>query len=182
MKKSLFQVLTFIILVFSTQFSFGQLKNETIFPNFTITDIDGKTHDLYQNLNEGKTVYLDFFAAHCGACWKFHKSEAMNNLNIRHGKDGTISKDVIVIGIDCDENNGINELKGISGYKTGDWITGTSFPICNPEGDIKKKLFADFAVNYYPLVYAVCPNKKVTVLGTITEAELYSHIGNCKMK
>ncbi|MFT4524376.1 MAG: peroxiredoxin [Bacteroidia bacterium] len=37
-------------------------------PDFTITDIDGNSHNLYSTLDEGKVVVLKFFTNWCGIC------------------------------------------------------------------------------------------------------------------
>ncbi len=37
-------------------------------PDFTITDIDGNSHNLYNTLDEGKVVVLKFFTNWCGIC------------------------------------------------------------------------------------------------------------------
>ncbi len=37
-------------------------------PDFTLTDADGVEHNLYDELNAGKIVVLDFFSISCGAC------------------------------------------------------------------------------------------------------------------
>lgn len=36
--------------------------------NFTLTDIDGNTYELYEELAQGKAVILDFFRYYCHAC------------------------------------------------------------------------------------------------------------------
>ena len=36
--------------------------------NFTLTDIDGNSYDLYEELGKGKAIIFDFFRYHCHAC------------------------------------------------------------------------------------------------------------------
>jgi len=49
-----------ISLIFSSFSGFGQLPVGTVAPNFTLTDINGNTHTLYDYLDQGKTVVIDF--------------------------------------------------------------------------------------------------------------------------
>ena len=70
-------LLTFVLLVFMTP-AFTQDVNETVnearsktlasmvqvkgqIGDFTITDSDGETHNLYDALDAGKTVFVDLF-------------------------------------------------------------------------------------------------------------------------
>jgi peroxiredoxin len=46
----------------------AQLPNGSIAPDFTATDINGQSHNLYSLLNQGYTVYLDVSATWCGPC------------------------------------------------------------------------------------------------------------------
>ncbi len=41
---------------------------QLIAPDFTLTDIDGNTYNLYQETDAGKTIVLDFFSTNCGTC------------------------------------------------------------------------------------------------------------------
>ena len=65
MKLTVFVIL--LTLIFSNQ-ACAQLQNGSVAPNFTLTDIDGNTHELYDYLDQGKAVLLDFFAVWCGSC------------------------------------------------------------------------------------------------------------------
>jgi thiol-disulfide isomerase/thioredoxin len=68
MKKSL------LLLSFVLAGCFGvlaQMPNGSTAPNFTVVDINGNSHNLYSLLDQGKTVYLDFFATWCSPCWNY---------------------------------------------------------------------------------------------------------------
>ena len=41
--------------------SYAQLPNGSVAPDFTLTDLNGTTHRLYDYLNDGYTVFVDFY-------------------------------------------------------------------------------------------------------------------------
>lgn len=47
---------------------FEVTASQTVAPDFTLTDINGVTRNLYSELNNNKTVVLDFFSTSCGSC------------------------------------------------------------------------------------------------------------------
>jgi thiol-disulfide isomerase/thioredoxin len=157
----------------------AQLADGTTAPDFTLTDINNVTHNLYTYLNQGKTVYIDFFAAHCPTCWAYHNTSNLKNLQLQYGPNGTINQDVVVIAIEYDANNGTNELNGISGVTQGNWVSGTPYPIINPEGMARTQILNNFNVVYYPMVYAICPDKKTKLMGTQSTATLYNQVNAC---
>lgn len=160
MKKILFILVVFIG-AFNTK---AQLADGSTAPDFSLTDIDGSDQNLYSYLDAGKTVYLDIFAAHCPICWSYHNTFAMRDLYNQHGPSGSISQDIMVLAVEYDASNGSNELMGISGPTAGDWVTGTPYPIINPEGTERSNFISDYAVTYYPMIYAICPDRKITWL------------------
>ena len=160
-------------------FTFGQLENGSIAPDFNLTDINGNQHNLYSYLNQGKTVYIDFFACHCPSCWNYHSTHSLSDLFDQYGP-GSSSNDVFVFAIELDQNNGTNEFFGISGTTQGNWVEGTNYPQINPEGNLLTQTMNDFSVDYYPLIYAICPDKKVTLIGTKNTAQLYEHVATCE--
>ena len=50
-----------IITLFFTLISFVSIGQLTT-PNFTLTDLNGNTYDLYNELDNGKTIIIDFFS------------------------------------------------------------------------------------------------------------------------
>ena len=46
--------------------AFAQLPDGSIAPDFTATDITGVEYNLYDLLDAGNTVILDFYATWCG--------------------------------------------------------------------------------------------------------------------
>ena len=58
MKSNLLVTLFFLCTFFSVN---AQLSNGTIAPDFTLTDMNGYEHSLYQDyLDQGYTVFIDF--------------------------------------------------------------------------------------------------------------------------
>ncbi len=166
-------------LLFSTQFAKAQLADGSIAPDFSLTDINGSDQNLYSYLDAGKTVYLDFFACHCPSCWAYHNTYALKDLYNNHGPSGSISQDIMVLAIEYDTPNGTNELTGVSGITQGDWVTGTPYPIINPEGAERTAILAEYDVIFYPMIYAICPDRKITLIGTQNETTLYNHVASC---
>ncbi len=64
-------------------------------PDFTATDTHGETHTLYDYLEEGKVVVLDFFYTTCGPC-QFYSPQ----VNLAYEKYGCNTADVIFMSID----------------------------------------------------------------------------------
>ncbi len=166
--------------LFFVKSNFAQLANGSVAPNFTLTDINGNQQDLYSYLDAGKTVYIDFFACHCPYCWSYHNTQSLTDLYDQYGP-GTITNDVFVMAIELDANNGTNEFYGISGATQGNWVEGTNYPQINPEGAALNQIVSSYAVNFYPMIYAICPDKTITLIGTQTTSNLYNHITSCNV-
>ena len=69
MKKLLLAILTIITINVSAQLPDGSLA-----PDWTMTDLNGTVHHLYEYLDDGYTVFIDFSAVWCGPCWSYHTS------------------------------------------------------------------------------------------------------------
>ena len=62
MMKKYLRTLSLAVLLILSLDSSAQLPNGSIAPDFTATDINGVEYNLYELLDAGNTVILDFFA------------------------------------------------------------------------------------------------------------------------
>jgi len=158
----------------------AQLANGSVAPDFTLVDYYGTTHNLYSYLNNGKTVFLEMFAAHCPVCWGYHQTHTMKNMYNNYGPNGT--NEIMVLALEYDQWNDSNAFmgNGPSWVTQGNWLSGTPFPIFDVE-DPNRGVFADYNVNFYPVVYKICPNKIVErVLTSETVFQLYQKVQDCQ--
>ncbi|MCB9356096.1 MAG: T9SS type A sorting domain-containing protein [Lewinellaceae bacterium] len=153
----------------------AQLPPGTTAPNFTVTDLDGNSYTLYDLLDQGKTVYLDFFATWCGPCWNYHNSHAFKDMWETYGPPGT--NEVMVFSIEGDASTNNNCLYGPAGCvggTQGDWVTDTPYPIVE-----SPSVRAMYGVSYYPTIYMICPaNKKVYETGQLNMNGLWNFRNN----
>jgi hypothetical protein len=156
--KKLLYIFTFISAIAAT--ASAQLPNGATVPDFTFTDINGVSQNLYNYLNQGKYVALDISTTWCGPCWTYHKSLTMDSLYSIHDLPG--DKKWKVLFIEGDGSTDSSDLVGIGGSSQGNWLTGTLFPIVNPpSGTSLNDFLTGFNISFFPTLYVICPNKKV---------------------
>lgn len=178
MKKLL---LLLIVALFTFNNAQAQLPGGSIAPDFTLTDLDGTSHNLYSYLDNGYTVFLDFSAVWCNPCWNYHISGALEDLYMNHGPAGmpnvdpNTTDDVMVFFIEGDGNT-VAELNGNGSSTYGDWVTGvndsepasglTPYPIICTDGTANSTgVTSDYQIGYWPTVYMICPDRIVTESG-----------------
>lgn len=160
----------------------------TVVGNFTLTDINGTTHTLFDYLDAGKMVVIDVSATWCSPCWNYHGTGALNDFYNAKGPNGT--NEAMVFFIEGDTQTSTECLSGNAGCidpnnnntSRGDWVTGENMPIIDLTTAAS---FENTGLNiaYFPVMYVICPNRTVYksgVAGSIgTLALLNSYIGGC---
>jgi len=127
-------------------------------PDFTVTDVHGKTHSLYADyLDKGKTVVLDIFYADCGPCNQFAPL-----LETVYQAWGAGEKDVEFISITGDEY-GVDDNDYVKAFEERN---GISWPGVSNEGGgpeaaqpYLNNMFGLFIG--YPTVVVIGPDKSV---------------------
>ena len=142
----------------------AQLADNSIAPDFTVTDLNGEEHTLYDLLGEGKTVILDIFATWCGPCWSYHQTHVLADIYEAFGPDG--ANDMFVMAIEADGSTNEACMYGSNGCNNstfGDWTEGVPYPVVN--NHLVNSLYN---INYFPTIYIIYPNRIVKELGQLS--------------
>jgi hypothetical protein len=176
MKKVLLN-LAIILGVYSAN---AQTAVGTVVNDFSLTDINGTTHSLFQYLDAGKTVVIDVSATWCGPCWNYHGTGALETFYTQHGPAG--ANDAMVFFIEGDPTTTSADLNGTGANTQGDWVTGATHPIIDLTTTASFEI-TGMTIDYFPEMYVICPNHviyKGDVAGAIGTIDLLnSYVGAC---
>lgn len=180
------RIFTFLLAI--TCFAYtsqAQLPDGSIAPDFTVTDLDGNTHNLYDYLDDGKYVILDIMASWCSPCWAMHEAEVLKDFHALYGPEGT--NEVVIISVEGDPRTSVGCLSGpetcdFNGAadplaSLGDWLTGVEYIFVNDDN-----LATTYDISGFPNIYSICPNRQTTLsqnFGGTTVADLEAMIGAC---
>jgi len=155
-------VTLFAILFCSISTVSATLPNGSTAPNFTLQDINGNTHTLYDILDQGQSVIIDVFATWCPPCWNYNNTNTLKNIYNTYGPTGTGEVQVFKIEHSQSTNEAcIYGPSGCVGGTQGDWATGNNIPIIHLTAANGGSFASDFSITTQPIIYKICPNKKV---------------------
>jgi len=150
MKKILLSIIALATLGFGaiaqTSYNVGD-----VIPNFTVTDTEGNTQDLYAITATGKYVYIDFFFDTCGPC-----QSVSPTYNEFYDKYGCNSGDVYCLTM----NNGSDNDAEVIAYEQ---TYGGSFnhaPAVSADGGAGAVNTA-FGIGAFPTVVLIGPDNKL---------------------
>lgn len=148
------KILTSVALCLAASASMAQIG--AVAPDFTATDINGNSHNLYTYLNAGKVVLMDVSATWCGPCWGFHNNHYLEDLYAQFGPAGT--NEVVVLFYEGDAATNSADLHGTGSNTQGDWVTGVPYPIIDESPlSISLNVYAPLG---YPTINVICPSDK----------------------
>lgn len=153
-------------LLFGANLIFAQLPDWSTAPDFSLPDLNDDNHELYDYLDEGYSAVLDFSATWCGPCWNYHQTGILEDIYDEYGPGG--EDKVMVFMIEADPGTTppcIYGPSGCSGGTIGDWTSGVTYPILNPEAAGAATVNSDFQINYYPTLYGVSPIGEIIEIG-----------------
>lgn len=171
--------ITFFLSALALTFSLSAQTSLTTAVDFTVTDINGDSHTLFDYLDDGKYVCVDFFAYWCGPCM-ITAPEFTNVYNQYGCNEG----DVIFLGVEYEgtdqqvhdfenANAGDNPPPVASGAQGGGGAAHSSYAIqafptfilINPDGQIVEQdiwpmdaSILDTTLQGYGLNHMTCTN------------------------
>lgn len=133
----------------------AQLSNYSagdVVPDFTVTDLNGQQHSLYEYTSAGKYVLLDFFAYWCGPCMA-----TAPTINEFYHTYGCNAGDVIVLGLEYEgSDEQTHQFEASAGiddenpYPTASGVNGAAAAV-----------HATYGAAAFPTIVAITPDNVV---------------------
>jgi thiol-disulfide isomerase/thioredoxin len=152
MKKLLLTIFAFSAIAVNAQTSL------TTAVDFTAKDIDGNTFNLFNKLDEGKYVFIDFFFTSCGPCQI--TAPKLHEAFITYGANAPTAP-MYFVSINRDDNNAtMHTWESTYMDPTGPYPRGISGTEGSATGG-PQTFSATYGVNAYPTMILIAPNRQV---------------------
>lgn len=174
--KFIYGLFILISLLFTNQL-FAQLPDGSISPDFTLTDLNGNSHNLYSLLDSNYTVIINFDATWNPPGWNFHQTNTLEDVWQNHGPNGDNTARVFLIDVDNTTTN--TDLLGIGPTTLGDWTSGQNYPIINASLDYTFQGLNPYNIFAIPTIIKICPDKTIEAIGQISASDMSAEIAEC---
>ena len=175
------KIFTLFVAMVLMVLSYAQPANGFFASDFNLYEIDKTTGNmitdhtinLYDMLNDYKTVYIDVSASTCNPCYDFHNTGTMENLWANYGPGSSVNDTRVLFVEGASTGDSWTSLTGggSHGYSTWNVVEGVEFPLI-PLAIAPNFVSGDASCNYYtfhsnysigafPTVMMVCPNRMV---------------------
>lgn len=137
----------YLFLIFGLLLLF-QLRSHAQVPDFTVVDTDGQSHHLYDYLDDGKIVVLDFFYVGCSYCQYYsgHIQQSYENFGCNKG-------DVVFLGIDWNDTD--EEVQAF------DSTYGLSYPSASGIEGGADTVNSLYQISYYTTLLVIGPDTQI---------------------
>jgi thiol-disulfide isomerase/thioredoxin len=120
----------------------------TIATDFSAKDLTGKTHHLYDYLDNNSYVLLDFFTTSCGSCQTY-----ASQVSAAFSDFGCNTGNVIVLGLNWGSNN--------ANVHAFDSVYGAFYPAISGLQGGGNRVVDSFQVASYPTVILIAPDRQI---------------------
>ncbi len=154
----------------------AQLPDGSIAPDFNLQDLNGNYHHLYDILDSGMFVIIDFYGVMCGPCWTYYNSGSMEKAYLKYGPQGT--NQLRAFMIECQESSD-NQIKGIQQPTKGDWTNLISFPTLYTHAPNTRAVVEAYHPVGIPFFFIICPDKRVRQMHSPDSAAIHDAMMDC---
>jgi thiol-disulfide isomerase/thioredoxin len=152
MKKLLLTIFTFSAIAVNAQTTL------TTAVDFTAKDIDGNTFNLFDKLDEGKYVFIDFFFTNCGPCQA--TAPKLHEAFVTYGANAPTAP-MYFLSINRDDDNAtMHTWESTYMDPTGPYPRGISGTQGSATGG-PQSFSATYGISAYPSMILIAPNRQI---------------------
>jgi len=149
--KTLFTLVLIVAFAYNTQAQIQGYNVGDVVSDFTVTDIEGHTHNLYTYTAAGKYVWMDFFFTTCGPC-----QSVTPVFNQFYDKYGCNEGNVICLSM----NSGSDNDAAVIAYENTYGGSYHHAPAISNQGGATA-VDSDFNPSQYPTICLIGPDNKL---------------------